>query len=121
MNNGRVQNTRGIGSRLAHWVGELLLWVLALAPGILILIHGTNGIISEKLIPVTRRGWSPKTPILGSDAVGWGWCFVGIGIWALGNSLYWKTGRTIWRALGYLLAFVAGAIGLTIRFKLLGE
>lgn len=96
-----------------HWCWQTLLWFLAVSPGCLLIAYGASGVFEQRLVTVGRLAryehvWQ------GSAAVGWGWMFVGVGFWTLGYFCHLRTGRAIFKYVGWALALVAGAIGVSV-------
>lgn len=92
------------------WIREIFLWCLAISPGLWIVYFGAAGIENQKLVGVMRA----RSTAYGEDAVGWGWVFIAIGTWALGQGLYLKTENPVWKRIGLGLACVPFGIGLIV-------
>lgn len=95
--------------RLLKAIGGMIGWGLALTPGLWITIGGAHAIYSERL----TAGKFQSTSI-GFEAIGWGWIFVAVGLWALGEGCYLKTERSVFRLTGGGLAIVALIIGVFV-------
>src|SRR5690554_4309790 len=77
--------------RMLRFMGGSILWLLTLAPGILIIAYGADGILHKRLGHIGRYKGLTKGVSYGDDAVGWGWVFIGVGFWALGQFCALKT------------------------------
>lgn len=96
----------GLFRRVLGWLGQVVLWILAITPGLLIIRYGLGGVITEKLVGV--RGANRTS--YGDTAVGWGWIFIAVGFWGLGLMLHLKTGRAGIKYFSWV--FTAGAAGI---------
>ena len=91
-----------------HCLKEALVWLLFLAPGLLIVRYGLAGVINEKLASARPRGqWTS----FGDVAVGRGWVFIGVGFWALGEMAYVKTKHGAYRIFGWIFGVGASGMG----------
>lgn len=98
---------------ILRWCGKVVVWMLVIAPGVLIVAYGASGIRNERLVGVGRY----KMPSYGENAVGWGWIFVALGFWTLGQFCYLKTSRLLFRFAGWVLAVGACGIGLWVLLR----
>ncbi len=110
---GKHEPQRTFTRRLFHWVGQVILWVLACTPGLLIIAYGVGGVHNERLVGIGRF----KSVSYGGDAVGWGWIFIGIGLWALGQGIDLKTGRSLLKLPFNILAACAVIVGAWVLFR----
>lgn len=99
--------------KLLHWLREIILWGLSICPGLWIIYYGANGIRHRQLTGLIRT----KSTAHNEEAVAWGWIFIGIGIWALGQGLYLKTEKPFWKLLGLVLALVSAGIGTMVLLR----
>lgn len=99
--------------RILHWFGAVVLWLFALAPGLLIIAYGMSGIRNERLVGVGRY----KSTSYGDNAIGWGWIFITLGFWALGQGWHLKTGRVFPKLLFNILAIGAFIVGIWVLFR----
>jgi hypothetical protein len=67
-----------------------------------------GGVINEKLVSARARGLRTS---YGEDAVGWGWLFIGVGFWALGQMSYLKVKRPMVKFISWTLAVGAWSVG----------
>lgn len=93
------------------------LWLLTLAPGILIIGYGANGILHKRLEHAGRFKGLTQGISYGDNAVGWGWIFIGIGLWALGQGINLKTGRSLLKLPFNILAACAVIVGAWVLFR----
>ncbi|HRT07610.1 MAG TPA: hypothetical protein P5038_12050 [Candidatus Paceibacterota bacterium] len=98
--------------RILRCLGEAVLWVLTLTPGLLIMTHGAMGIYRKQM-----TGGKMRTTSYGDDAVGWGWMFIALGCWALGQCCALKTGRAAFKSIGWILAVGTGGIGVWVLLR----
>ncbi|MCX7826634.1 MAG: hypothetical protein N2689_13890 [Verrucomicrobiae bacterium] len=100
--------------RIFGFLRNAILWLLTLAPGILIIAYGANGILQKRLTHTGRYKGMTNGVSYGDDAVGWGWVFIGVGFWALGQFCALKTGREWFKFIGWILAIGSGGVGLWV-------
>ncbi len=96
-----------------HWFGEMILWLLAVSPGLLLIFHGAGGVIHKRLL----GGKWVKVMSYGDDAVGWGWLSICIGLWALGQGCFLKIGRPFLKFVFNILAGGAFLVGIWFLFR----
>jgi hypothetical protein len=98
--------------RILRCFGQAFLWVLTLTPGLLIMAHGAMGIYRKQM-----TGGKMRTTSYGDDAVGWGWLFIALGFWALGQCCALKTGRDGFKLIGWILAVGTGGVGVWVLLR----
>lgn len=103
---------RGFVWWILRCLGQTALWVLTLTPGLLIMRHGVMGICRKQM-----TGGKMRTTSYGDDAVGWGWLFIAIGFWALGQCCALKTGRAGFKSIGWILAVGTGSVGVWVLLR----
>lgn len=82
-------------------MGDTLAWLLVCAPGMIFMLAGFTAIIHERI-----RSWgrTHQRTYYGTEAIGFGWIEVAIGVWLLAEGFYLKTDRPFYRWIGWLLA-----------------
>ncbi len=80
------------------------------------MVYGIKGVLTKNIVLIGRGGIS-EPYVAGPHAVGLGWCFFGIGIGFLGNSLYRKIGCIACKVSGFVLGALAVIAGLSIILK----
>lgn len=95
-----------------HWFGEAIIWVLAFAPPLLIILYGVDGLRSGQL-----RTIKMGMVISGDAAISLSWISIGIGIGFLGNVCCYMTGRPVFRLLGWILAVGTFGLGVWILIR----
>ena len=105
---GEKEPPKGVWRRIFHWLGEIVTWLLACIPGFLLILHGMGGVVYKRLL----GGKWVKVMSYGDDAVGWGWLSISIGLWALGQGFFLKTGRPVWKFIFNILTGIAFIIGI---------
>jgi len=114
---GTNEKPKGAGRRILRVFANAILWLLTLSPGVLIIAYGANGILHKRLAHAGRFKGLTKGVSYGDDAVGWGWIFVGVGFWALGQFCALKTGRNGFKVTGWVMALGTGGIGVWVLLR----
>ena len=94
---------------------KTFVWLLFLAPGLLMICHGLGAVLNERLVSMGRRSFGRIT--YGDDAVGWGWIFLGFGFAALGEMASLLAKRVVIRVIGWILAVGASSIGCWVLLR----
>ena len=95
--------------RILRWCGEVVMWVLVIAPGVLIIAYGASGIRNERLVGVAAIKCHLTLRTRSAGGI-----FVALGFWTLGQFCYLKTGCLLFRFAGWVFAVGACGVGLWV-------
>jgi hypothetical protein len=109
---GSQDRPKTLVQRLIHAIGELLLWVIVCFVPVMTIIYGLICIRNQHV-----PAWRMRKELFGKDAVDYSMLIIAIGIWGLGYACSLKTGKPVFKVLGWIIAVVVAVFGMCYMFK----